>query len=745
MRAKLAGVVTSQPWWPDLPRPVTTDFTNLTLALNTGGRSHRPDQVIFIISLILVNYRFWGTSMGRMLTGFLAVLVSTVHAEETVNSDDASRNDLLNIKIESASKQAEPWAEAPVPVSIITKDMIKLAGVRTVHEALTTFVPGYTNAQDRNESVFAPRGIYATSQQNVLIMVNGHRLNSGSYLASMPDYGIAIHNLERIEVLRGPGSSLYGNVALAGVVNLITKKGKDTKNSVEIGGGDNGQQKTRFLAGDGGDNWDILGWGQFYKATGEVHQLDGNEKYNTGKIGRMLIDGTNDPASHDVGMTYHKNNWTLFAASRQSGYIEPYGSGSSPYDYSAYRKYEGAGPGLSMEQQHLDAKYDKELGGGWDLEVNPYYDQSRIKGILAATTDDGTVIAWQDRDIGFITQANKNYANGNVLVGAQVDAMEATDSIMLAVTNGEFSAVSDSRAARLLSLGGEESYSLFVQNKHRLSERWILNAGARYDYKNRKSGDNYDNISPRVAVVYLPNDTWEHKLSYSQSFVDGPYWYRYNQGLATFGGSEALNPEILNAYQFQSVWKSNDQRLRNAATLYYQEGKDLVINRATALGTPADPKYVNSGSIESGGLENELSWMETKYQVFWNLQYAKALQSTEYSKFGDKFSHVPNITSNLILNYSFTKNVSANLTVKYIGPEVYNSGTFAAPASTGVDSATLFNLGARYEDIASTGIYFDARVYNVADTEYYQGGQSGTQIPFRQSGRWWFVTIGKQF
>ncbi len=683
----------------------------------------------------------------RILVLFLfAVSLASgpLHAEESVNLDDVSLSDLLNIKIESASKQAEPWAEAPVPVSVITKDMIKLAGVRNLHEALITFVPGYTHAQDRNEIVFAPRGIYATSQQKVLVMINGHRLNSRSYLASMPDYGIALHNLERIEVLRGPGSSLYGNVALAGVVNLITKKGKDTKSSVEIGAGNFGQQKARFLAGDGGENWDVLGWGQYYKATGEVHEMNLDEDFNGTRTGNMIIDGVNGPASHDVGMTYHKNQWSLFAASRQSSYIEPYG-GNNTYDYSVYRKFLNAGPGLSMAQQHLGAKWDKDIGNGWDLEINPYFDRSQIKGILAATTDDGTVIHWDDQDMGIIAQANKNYSKGNVLFGAQIDTMEVTDSGMLTVTNGEFTGVPDSQAAPLLAIGGEESYSLFVQEKHKFTEQWILNAGARYDYKNRKSGDNYDNISPRIAVIYLPNDTWEYKLSYSQSFVDGPYWYRYNQGLAAFGGSEALNPEVLNAYQFQGVWKSNDKHLRNAATLYYQKGTDLVINRATAAGTPADPKYVNSGSIESAGLENELSWTQNKYQVFWNFQYAKALESTEYSKFGDKFSHVPNITSSLVFNFLFTKDVSANVGVRYVGEQVYNSGTFAVPASTKVSDATLLNLGARYENIAATGMFLDARVYNVTDKGYFQGGQAGTQIPFRQAGRWWFASVGTEF
>lgn len=165
----------------------------------------------------------------RLILGVLLLSVFAAGGVQAQDSDDLSEmtlSDLLNLNVQSASKKVEPLSEAPVPITVITKEMIQAAGVRNVHEAVIMFVPGYTDVEDRNELNFAPRGIYASSQQKVLIMVNGHRINSRSYLTAMPDYGIALHNVERIEVLRGPGSSLYGNVALAGVINLITQKVK---------------------------------------------------------------------------------------------------------------------------------------------------------------------------------------------------------------------------------------------------------------------------------------------------------------------------------------------------------------------------------------------------------------------------------------------------------------------------------------------------------------------------------------
>jgi outer membrane receptor for ferrienterochelin and colicin len=170
-----------------------------------------------------------------------------------------------------------------------------------------------------------------------------------------------------------------------------------------------------------------------------------------------------------------------------------------------------------------------------------------------------------------------------------------------------------------------------------------------------------------------------------------------------------------------------------------------VVNKATAAGTPADPKYINSGKIESMGLENEFQWNAKSFQLVWNLQFANAVATADYQKFEGKFAHVPEITSNLVFNYLHSKDQTANLTVMHIGEQVYNNGTATAPTKGGIDAATLIHLGGRYENMAGSGVFFDARIFNVLDTQHFQGGQSATQIPFRQPGRWYLASLGTEF
>ncbi len=194
----------------------------------------------------------------------------------------------------------------------------------------------------------------------------------------------------------------------------------------------------------------------------------------------------------------------------------------------------------------------------------------------------------------------------------------------------------------------------------------------------------------------------------------------------------ALNPEILRASQVQAVWKKD--RMRDAFTVFYQKGEDIIINRASAAGTPTDPKYVNSGQLESAGVENEFALLMSKYQIFWNLSYSQAMKAENYGKFDDQFPHIPKITSSLIFNYLFTKDITANFTVKYIGEQHYNDAAniTVAPVSKSVDAATIFNLGARWENALVNGLFIDGRIYNVMDTTHFQGGQSQIQDPFRQ-------------
>ena len=129
--------------------------------------------------------------------------------------------------ITTASSQAESLSEVPVPTTLITEEMIRNCGAHNLQEVLAAYVAGM-NVVDCNDDInIAMRGLYSTSQEKILIMLNGHRLNSFATNIAAPDFSISLDKVHQIEVLRGPASSLYGGVALTAVVNVITKQGAD--------------------------------------------------------------------------------------------------------------------------------------------------------------------------------------------------------------------------------------------------------------------------------------------------------------------------------------------------------------------------------------------------------------------------------------------------------------------------------------------------------------------------------------
>ena len=180
----------------------------------------------------------------------------------------------MTATITTASSQAESLAEVPVPTTLITAEMIQTSGARNLQEVLAAYVPGM-NIIDCNDDInIAMRGIYSTGQEKILIMLNGHRMNSYFTNAAAPDFSISLEKVKQIEVLRGPASSLYGGVALTAVVNIITKQGGDVDGlEAKVGAGNYGQVKADVVFGKRYFDLDLLVWGSIYRNSGEKRSV----------------------------------------------------------------------------------------------------------------------------------------------------------------------------------------------------------------------------------------------------------------------------------------------------------------------------------------------------------------------------------------------------------------------------------------------------------------------------------------
>ena len=152
-----------------------------------------------------------------------------------ITREEGGRRDAIpQPVVEAASKREQPASEAPSSVSIVTKEDIKQYGYKTLAEILDS-VRGLYVTFDRGYHSVGIRGVNRPGDfgGRLLLNVNGHRFNNPLYDATLVgnDFEIDVDLIERVEVVRGPSASLYGNNAFFGVINVVTRKAAPTLRS----------------------------------------------------------------------------------------------------------------------------------------------------------------------------------------------------------------------------------------------------------------------------------------------------------------------------------------------------------------------------------------------------------------------------------------------------------------------------------------------------------------------------------
>jgi len=147
---------------------------------------------------------------------------------------DLSPEALKHVQVYSASMYMQSDREAPSSVTVITAEQIRQFGYRTLADALRS-VRGFEVTYDRNYAYVGVRGFSSPGGYNdqVLLLINGQRLNDNVYNSAQvgTEFPLDIDLIERIEIVRGPSSSLYGASAFLAVINVITKKSAERRRS----------------------------------------------------------------------------------------------------------------------------------------------------------------------------------------------------------------------------------------------------------------------------------------------------------------------------------------------------------------------------------------------------------------------------------------------------------------------------------------------------------------------------------
>jgi len=156
-----------------------------------------------------------------------------------------SVEDLMKIEVTTASHVVSDLRKQPVSMTTISRNKIQLSGARTLSELLTIFVPGYFLVEDQDDTIAGFRGLVADNNSKVVMLLNGTKMNA-EWFWGAPDTllnGMDLGFIERIEIVRGPGSVTLGQGALLGAINIITRQADTAGASVQYQQGMDGLRK----------------------------------------------------------------------------------------------------------------------------------------------------------------------------------------------------------------------------------------------------------------------------------------------------------------------------------------------------------------------------------------------------------------------------------------------------------------------------------------------------------------------
>ena len=678
--------------------------------------------------------------------------------------------------ITTASSQAESVLETPVPVTIITTEMIDALGYnKNLNQILAAYVPGITEVASYNLDNVAMHGAYTISQEKILIMENGHRLNARSTNIGRTDYAISTQKIDHIEVLRGPASSLYGNVALTAVVNIITKEGASINGlSAQYGYGSWNTHKADFLAGTHYMGADVLVWASLYNSKGEDRYVSPSlDEYYTQLYrstpplvygGNAHINKYSDKPSYDVGFNFTYKDFSIMFSRKSGKKAQQYSILGQTYNYDAYRRFDGQKAGYGIDENHADIGYKKSWGK-FSLNASIYGDWYTFCDYSVASdgmeypdfNPDGTakkdehgeiitvkwigayqIYDWKEMTLGATARGDWNYTlggmKGNILTGMQFEYFSLYDTYGLLGENFDSVQLLLAEKNNNIITGRENSVSFFLQDKHYFTKKLILNAGLRFDSKYRANSSRINAVSPRIALIYTPKNNLGMKLSYSRSFVDAPYFYRRNTDNSYLGGDD-LKPEYLNAIQFDILGEIIPLHLTYDVNLFYNKFTDIIYSIPGAKLEEA--KYRNSGKLEIIGTEMDLHYNHKRMKADLTASYSYVLSATDYYYKDNHIYAVPNFVTNGIFSYNIlnksshklwvTSNIrfSTNSYVRVRNTEMYEDEKISANI--------LFDLGTKYQ--IGNHVTLQVNCENLFDKKTYMSGATMTVMPWYKPGR----------
>jgi outer membrane receptor for ferrienterochelin and colicin len=562
------------------------------------------------------------------------------------------------VAVVSASRVSQPISDAPGTISVITHDQLAATGARTLNDALR-FVPGFDVRSSGSYQYAAIRGLGGNDEdKRVLWMVDGRPVNGVIRSEFNTGLVIDVDRIQQIEVIRGPGSALYGPNAFSGVVNIIMRPPGSTPDS-----------PISFVAGDAGVwspsvdvGWDKGKWQ--YGLSGMVHRWDSYVGHTVNDYDFMNQDEVSFRAAHGP------LNISLGCARVNQG--------------------------DSMEL--MDPATNESRRFGWYADAQTSWDLTARSSLALRASN------WHENELlqmaGFEMTIHERLSLGELVYRTDLG-----QSHRLAIGT-EYR----TQLATGPTLGSRHTTNMaaFLQDTIALSPAWTATVGARYDAHSAYE----DVLSPRIALIRRLSDRARIKASYGEAFRAPDLCALYANVPITetlwVVGNPDLRPERLRTFELGGSWRTSPSSSLDV-NLFYTKARDLVL-RANLF----DPRGIgitvseNMASAIIYGGEMSLSFMSRSgNRSFVNYSY----QHAEYGESGDQLEYAP--AHKVAAGYAFdvAPRCSAMLLIDYVGERRTDASRCRWVGGYGVVDAIV-----RWQ--APYGIDYTLGVYNLLDRRY---------------------------
>jgi outer membrane receptor for ferrienterochelin and colicin len=621
---------------------------------------------------------FRAVQAAYLAAPLVAALAGEPPSGQTAASDPATLDleSLLNTKVITASKFSEKLSGAPGVMSVVTRDELRRFGGMTLREILER-VPGLTGttASFTDRSMVAARGDQTQiNGGHVLFLINGRPtrevLEGGIVSDLLESFPVGI--LERIEVIKGPGSVLYGSDAFSAVVNLITQKAESDNVVVTGQGGPAGAAAT----------------------SGNIFL----------KRGALSIEGSAQFHQYPVWFTPVSTTYFGFQNSAipdrgKSAYLELDYKGLTLM--SAYTDWttdyiEGEVGTARWRRGFADLGYHFQASSRWDMNIDLTYTRTTLDAQSAipfitrdsfeALAEWSNVVRLGDRD--------------NLTFGVLYDHVQGME---------QFYAVSP---ALTIAHGDKESGAYYAQLDHQLLDSLKLIGGFQAN-----KVENIDvNVVPRGGLIWTPTSRWSLKALYSQAFRAPSL----NETLLHYipppsiGGPSLLgNPNLVpeKVATIDAALSFQGNRFEASGGYFHSVQTDnIVLSNVTAAGN-----YVNLGRTAFDGLETEGKYYFQKNFFF---SGSASHQFNISGAGGQAITPVPNFGAKAGLSYESSDGITAGLFDVYEGPITgYSAALNPRPGAYSLLSANLRLDVSRYLHSGQAhGIALVAHGENLANT-----------------------------